>query len=438
MSEALALAIPYIYSVHEISKSLKLLIETNFAHVKIRGEIIGYKLHSSGHHYFTIKDSESSLNAVMWRGTSVKIPLSDGMEVIVTGRVTIFPSQSKYQIVVQQVEPAGEGALLKVFNERKERLKKEGLFEQKRSLPSFPKRIGVITSKTGAVLQDILHRIEERYPTHVLLWPVLVQGQGAKEQICEAILGFNRMPEKERPDVLIIARGGGSLEDLWVFNEEDIARAAFVSMIPTVSAIGHETDITLLDFVCDKRAPTPTAAAEIITPDRQILIQTVQGVHKRLELCQKKQLLSQKERLRNLMKGLPDLSKWLQNKHDRVQEQCYYLYKTMRLRLELNLQKTQQIKLSSPKNFLLHKKEKLYSLDLKLLAAYACDIKKHKLEVASLRLNFYDIQPILQRGFCLVKDDVSVIDPYDFKIGQQTAVSIQSAQGTTKFTICKK
>ncbi len=258
-----------VLSVTELSQAIKSAVEGRFAYVRVRGEISGYKLHTSGHAYFTIKDKDSVLDAVMWRGTKTSAPLQDGLEVVASGKITTYGARSKYQMVVSGIEPAGQGALLKLLQEKKLQFQKEGLFDRKRSLPKFPKTIGVITSATGAVIRDILHRITDRFPCHVLVWPVLVQGNGSAEQIANAIKGFNHSNIK--PDILIVARGGGSLEDLWSFNEEIVVRATAVSDIPIISAVGHETDFTLIDFAADLRAPTPTAAAEMATPDRQHL-----------------------------------------------------------------------------------------------------------------------------------------------------------------------
>lgn len=255
-------------SVSELSASLKRLVETSFSSIRVKGEISSLKVHSSGHVYFCLKDDQSVIDGVCWRGTASRLPLNleEGLEVICHGRVTTYPARSKYQIVVDSVELAGVGSLMKLLQERKERLQKEGLFsaEHKKPLPYMPQTIGVVTSPTGAVIQDILHRIRDRFPVSVLVWPVAVQGKTASQEVAHAIRGFNSMASK--PDLLIVARGGGSLEDLWAFNEEEVVRAAFESTIPLISAVGHETDTTLIDYVSDRRAPTPTAAAEMAVP----------------------------------------------------------------------------------------------------------------------------------------------------------------------------
>lgn len=267
------------YTVSELSQAVKRTVEDAFEIVRVRGEISGFKRHSSGHLYFALKDADAAIDGVCWRGSAGKLAIKpeDGMEVIAVGRLTTYPGRSKYQIVVERMELAGQGALLKLIEDRKKRLAAEGLFnaERKRPLPYLPAVIGVITSPTGAVIRDILHRLSDRFPRHVLVWPVAVQGDGAAEQVATAIKGFNALEpggKIPRPDVLIVARGGGSIEDLMAFNEEIVVRAAAESDIPLVSAVGHETDTTLIDFASDRRAPTPTAAAEMVVPVRQELI----------------------------------------------------------------------------------------------------------------------------------------------------------------------
>jgi len=261
------------YSVSELAFALKRTLEDAYGHVRLRGELSKVTRHASGHVYLTIKDDKAAIDGVVWKGQvrGLACQPEHGLEVIVTGRITTYPASSKYQIVIDSMEPAGIGALLAQLERLKAKLASEGLFDaaRKRPLPQSPAVIGVITSPTGAVIRDILHRIADRWPCHVLVWPVVVQGDAAAAQVRAAIAGFNALAPGgpiARPDVLIIARGGGSVEDLWAFNDEALARAAAASDIPLISAVGHETDTTLIDFVSDRRAPTPTAAAEIATP----------------------------------------------------------------------------------------------------------------------------------------------------------------------------
>ena len=266
-------------SVSEISALLKRTVEDRFGFVRVRGELSGVKLAGSGHLYCALKDEGARLDGVMWRGTVQRLNFrpEDGLEVIATGKLTTYPGRSNYQIVIERMEVAGEGALLALLAKTKARLEAEGLFaaDRKRRLPFLPRTIGVITSPTGAVIRDILHRLADRFPSHVLVWPVLVQGQGAAQQVAAAVRGFASLPEAgpvPRPDLLIVARGGGSIEDLWAFNEEIVVRAVAESQIPVISAVGHETDTTLVDFAADLRAPTPTAAAELAVPVREDLL----------------------------------------------------------------------------------------------------------------------------------------------------------------------
>src|SRR5579864_6764288 len=277
------------YTVSELSLALKRAIEDGFSHVRVRGEVSGFKRHGSGHCYFALKDADAVLDAVCWRMTAIRLAVKpeDGMEVVCSGRLTTYPSRSKYQLVVDSIELAGVGALLKLLEERRRRLADEGLFaeERKKKPPFLPEVIGIVTSPTGAVIRDILHRLADRIPRRVLLWPVAVQGEGAAAQVAAAIDGFNRIGPRARvprPDVIIVARGGGSLEDLMAFNEEIVVRAAARSAIPLISAVGHETDTTLIDHAADLRAPTPTAAAEIAVPVRLDLVADLAGKEARL------------------------------------------------------------------------------------------------------------------------------------------------------------
>ena len=277
------------FTVSELSSALKRTVEDTYGHVRVRGEISGFRgPHSSGHCYFALKDEGAKIEAVIWKFAHARMRFKpqEGLEVIATGKLTTYPGSSKYQIVIEAIEPAGVGALMALMEERKKKLAAEGLFDEARKqlLPWLPEVIGVVTSPTGAVIRDILHRLEDRFPRHVLVWPVKVQGEGSAEQVAAAIRGFNALPEGgkiPRPDLLIVARGGGSLEDLWSFNEEIVVRAAADSMIPLISAVGHETDITLIDFAADKRAPTPTAAAEMAVPVRSELFVEVAGLSRR-------------------------------------------------------------------------------------------------------------------------------------------------------------
>ena len=286
-------------SVSELSGALKRTIENAFGQVRVRGEISGFKRHSSGHCYFSLKDENACIDAVIWRTSAGNLAFrpEDGAEVIATGKLTTYPGRSKYQIVVERMELAGEGALLALLEKRRKALAAEGLFDpnRKRKLPFLPRVIGVVTSPTGAVIRDILHRLEDRCPTRVIVWPVPVQGEGAATRIAAAIRAFAALDP--RPDLLIVARGGGSIEDLWAFNEEEVVRAAAESPIPLISAVGHETDTTLIDFASDLRAPTPTAAAEIAVPVRSELFAQLGELQHRAQQCLSGRIARRRQRL---------------------------------------------------------------------------------------------------------------------------------------------
>ncbi|OWV96343.1 exodeoxyribonuclease VII large subunit [Rhizobium sp. R693] len=307
------------YSVSELSGSIKRTVETAFDQVRVRGEISGYRgPHSSGHAYFSLKDDRARIDAVVWKGnfSRLKFRPEEGMEVIATGKVTTFPGSSKYQIVIETLEPAGAGALMALIEERKRRLGAEGLFDpsRKRRLPFMPRVIGVVTSPTGAVIRDILHRISDRFPVHVIVWPVKVQGDGSGEEVANAIRGFNSFDvrgDMPRPDVLIVARGGGSLEDLWSFNDEIVVRAAAESQIPLISAVGHETDWTLIDYAADVRAPTPTGAAEMAVPVKAELEAQTAALAARLQGCMSRRMDHHRQSVRALVRALPSLDQLL-------------------------------------------------------------------------------------------------------------------------------
>ncbi|MCP8939222.1 exodeoxyribonuclease VII large subunit [Alsobacter sp. SYSU M60028] len=300
------------WTVSELSGALRRTLEDAYGHVRVRAELGAVKVHSSGHVYLDLKDEKACLAGVMWRTTAAKMRFRPemGMEVIATGRITTYPGQSKYQLIVESLEPAGVGALLAQLEERRKRLAAEGLFDaaRKKPLPFLPGVIGVVTSPTGAVIRDILHRLADRFPRHVVVWPVRVQGETCAAEVAAAIRGFNALPADgpiPRPDLLIVARGGGSLEDLWGFNEEAVVRAAAESAIPLISAVGHETDTTLIDHASDRRAPTPTGAAEIAVPVRGDLLAAVQSLGARLVAGELRLLDRNRADLRSAVRALP-------------------------------------------------------------------------------------------------------------------------------------
>lgn len=301
-------------TISELSAAIKRTVEDTFGHVRVRGEVGRVSRPGSGHVYLDLKDDRAVLSAVIWKGVvpGLKIKPEQGLEVIVTGRLTTFPGQSRYQIVIEQMEPAGVGALMALLEERKKKLGAEGLFapERKKPLPFLPDVIGVVTSPSGAVIRDILHRLNDRFPRHVLIWPVRVQGEQSAGEVAAAIEGFNKLEPGgpvPRPDLLIVARGGGSIEDLWSFNEENVVRAAAASRIPLISAVGHETDTTLIDYAADRRAPTPTAAAEMAVPVRAELQAQVMERAQRLLRAQTRILEQGRAQVEGLARGLPRL-----------------------------------------------------------------------------------------------------------------------------------
>ena len=316
------------FTVSALSSALKRTIEESFGHVRVRGEISGYKgPQGSGHCYFCLKDEQAVIDAIIWKGTFSRLrsKLQEGLEVVATGKVTTYPGRSKYQIVIEALEPAGVGALMALLEERRRRLAAEGLFEEarKKPLPYLPDVIGVVTSPTGAVIRDILHRLNDRFARRVLVWPVRVQGEAAADEIAEAIRGFNALPADgpvPRPDLLIVARGGGSLEDLWAFNEEVVVRAAAESRIPLISAVGHETDWTLIDFAADWRAPTPTAAAERAVPVRTDLLAHVATLRNRQAHALLRHFEAIRGALRSAGRGLGQLEELLALPRQRLDE----------------------------------------------------------------------------------------------------------------------
>ncbi len=312
MSEPSAPSNAHEFTVSELAGALKRTVEENYGHVRVRGELGRVVIARSGHVYMDMKDDRAVISSIIWKGVAAKLRFApeEGLEVIAEGRLSTYPGRSQYQLIIESMEPAGAGALMALLEERRKKFQAEGLFDEdrKKPLPFLPQTIGVITSPTGAVIRDILHRLRERFPRHVLLWPVLVQGDKAAEQVSAAIDGFNALDEGgsvPRPDLLIVARGGGSIEDLWAFNEDNVVRAAARSTIPLISAIGHETDWTLLDYVADRRAPTPTGAAEMAVPVRTELLATLQSHEARLASAITQLGTRKQTELRAAARGLP-------------------------------------------------------------------------------------------------------------------------------------
>lgn len=418
-------------TVSELAFSLKKTLEETYGRVRIRGELSRVKIHTSGHMYSDLKDENACINVVCWKGTMANLSIrpEEGLEVICTGRISTYPARSNYQLIIESMELAGEGALLKMLEERKKKLAAEGLFaaERKKKLPFLPERIGVITSPTGAVIRDIMHRLNDRFPRPVLLWPVLVQGPGAAEQIAAAIRGFDAMTEN-RPDLLIVARGGGSLEDLMAFNEEIVVRAAAECTIPLISAVGHETDTTLIDYAADLRAPTPTGAAEMAVPRRIDLLAGISDDEHRLIGAGARLIAKMEERLGGMAARLGDPQRLLETKIqllDHVAHKLTACFEAGLSCLDSRLRE-QGALLRHPRSLidekdrtlghLFHKLESCFravlardNSHIRELAARLrppdCRLAEKRLEHAGQMLKSLSYQEVLKRGYVLVRDE---------------------------------
>jgi exodeoxyribonuclease VII large subunit len=380
-------------TVSELSAALKRTIEDSYGYVRVRGELGKVSYHGNGHVYFDLKDDRACIAGVIWRTTAarIKLKLEAGLEVIITGRVTTYPGRSQYQIVVDTLEPAGLGALMALLEERKRRLTAEGLFDESRKqlLPYLPRMIGVITSPSGAVIRDILHRLADRFPRRVLLWPVKVQGDGSAAEVAAAIAGFNAMPEGgpiPRPDLLIVARGGGSLEDLWSFNEEIVVRAAAASFIPLISAVGHETDVTLIDFAADRRAPTPTAAAEIAVPVRAELMLDVQSLGRRALACWRRNQEARWNAVRSAARALPDAEEVLALPRQRLDHAAAGLVRALRANAHIHRVGFSRIggRLSAHllRTHVERRRERYAGIAVRLRASAAANVAAHRMRIA--------------------------------------------------------
>ncbi len=403
-----------VLSIGEISAALKRHVERGFERVRVRGEITGFRRAVSGHLYFTLKDESAVLKGCCWRASAHKLGVQpeDGMDMIVTGRLSTYPGRSEYQIIAESMELAGEGALLKLLEDRRKRLAAEGLFDpqRKKPIPYLPQVIGVVTSPTGAVIRDILHRLADRFPRRVLIWPVAVQGDGAAEQVAAAIDGFNRLPVADvpRPDILIVARGGGSLEDLWAFNEEIVVRAAAASIIPLISAVGHETDTTLIDFASDMRAPTPTAAAELAVPVRSELLTRVVGLEARLIGGASRMIAERRVRIEGLGRGLPKPIQLVEEARQRLDDWSDRLGNSLLIGLDRRKQHLAHLgaRLISPVKRIEQESRRLATETRALDAVIATRLREHTRQLAhsAALLESYSYQRVLERGFALIHD----------------------------------
>ncbi|WP_244301608.1 exodeoxyribonuclease VII large subunit [Stappia sp. P2PMeth1] len=404
------------YSVSEISGAIKRTMEDAFGYVRVRGELGRISRPGSGHIYLDLKDAQSVLSGVIWRGQAsrLKIQPEQGLEVIATGKITTFPGQSKYQMVIDSLEPAGVGALMALLEERRRKLLAEGLFaeERKRRLPFLPRVIGVVTSPTGAVIRDILHRISDRFPLHVLVWPVRVQGETSAREVANGIEGFNRLEPGgaiPRPDVIIVARGGGSIEDLWGFNEEIVVRAAAASDIPLISAVGHETDWTLIDHAADLRAPTPTGAAEIAVPVRGELMASVDGLARRQISGLLRLIAGRRTELRAASAALPSPRDLLALPRQRLDTYAERLAPALRAALRdkraRHLMAAGRLSPHTLARTVLIARERLGGLEARALRAHRQQISRDRarLDAVAKLLESLSYKNVLARGYALVR-----------------------------------
>jgi len=407
---------PKTYTVSEISSAIKYTLEDRFQTILIKGEISGLKRHTSGHIYFSLKDANAVMDAICWRGVADKLKHQpeEGLEVICQGRITTYPARSKYQFIIESLEPAGMGALLKLLEERKQKLEREGLFDltRKKPIPFLPRSIGLITSETGAVIRDILHRVNDRFPLSILVWPVTVQGEGAPKEIIAALEGFHNLPPHiPKPDVLIIARGGGSLEDLWAFNDEALVRAVAASYLPIISAVGHETDTTLIDYASDRRAPTPTAAAEMAVPVLEDLLVKVLGLDSRLIGTWRRFLTEKQSQVMAYGRHLKTPQRLIEEKIQLLDDKVEGLTKTLQYRLKDKEFKLRALHLKPPIAKLNQAQERLKFLNHRLEQAISLELKKRDGQLQNLeaQLAGYSCENTLKRGFVLVKNDQGAV-----------------------------
>ncbi len=404
------------YTVSELSNSIKRLIEDNFDYVRLRAEVGRVSQPNSGHIYLDLKDDTSVISGIVWKSNVSKLEIipEEGLEVICIGKVTTYSGQSKYQIIIEKMEPAGAGALMALLEKRKEKLSKEGLFDKdlKKDIPFLPDRIGVITSPTGAVIKDILHRISDRFPINVTIWPVKVQGDKSAEEIIDAIEGFHLLEQSnlKKPDVIIIARGGGSIEDLWGFNDENLVRKIFESDIPIISAVGHETDITLSDLVADLRAPTPTAAAEMAVPVKKDLINLVYNLSIRIKKYITNKLEFETRSLFLLDKAIPRITSLLEKYNVRYNNAQLILSVSLSSVIKIYednfLRKVDHLKVSILIRNLKSSQDQLISLVKKVIltASGLIDNKTHSIQLQSSMMDVLSYNSVLKRGFALVRD----------------------------------
>ena len=406
------------FTVSEISAAVKKCVESNFSKIRVKGEIFGCKRADSGHYYLSLKDENANLAAVIWKGVALHLSFKpeDGLEVVAVGKITTFAGKSSYQLIIEQLEISGAGALLKLLEERKKQFAAEGLFDpaHKKPLPYLPETIGVVTSASGAVIRDIIHRVRDRFPGHIIVWPTPVQGEGAAEKIAAAIEGFNKLPPDgkiRRPDVLIVARGGGSLEDLWPFNEEVVN----TSQIPLISAVGHETDTMLIDYVSDVRAPTPTGAAEFAVPVKAELAMQINNLGLRLGNGILRFFAEKQNLLTGLARGIPNLSQLLFENRQKLDDRLERLNQAFKTLL---LQKHNQIERAALRPY--------YILNI-------LEKKQENLNNLSTRLDSVSVDSVLKRGFAWVRNDKrqTVYNVADARKARSLEIRFHDGQITT-------
>lgn len=433
---------PY-FTVAELSGAIKKTIEGQFEFVRVRGEISRPSTPASGHVYFSLKDANTTLSAVIWKGMAaqISVKIEEGLDVICTGKVTTFGGQSKYQIIVSQLEVAGEGALLKQLEDRRRRLAEEGLFEasRKQPIPKMPRRIGVVTSPSGAVIRDILHRLSERFGVHVLIWGVPVQGQGADKRIADAIAGFNALPIEgpvPRPDLLIVARGGGSLEDLWCFNEEAVVRAVADSQIPVISAIGHETDTTLIDYVADLRAPTPSAAAELATPVAHELQTRLLELAARLSGAVSRRFDTAKTLLRGAARGLLHPAEFIARQTQHLDMATSQLDAGIERQLGAKQLRIARIadRLPAPSTRLNHVSDRLAAASARIQGLVDQRLASHGQTLSGLErlLQANSFERVLERGFVLITDTKGRAIKRSAEAGIGAEIGVRFADGARR------
>ena len=440
---------PPEYSVSELSHKLKRVVEEEFSYVRVRGEISKVTVAKSGHLYTSMKDADAVLDAICWKGTVSRLGVKpeEGMEVVCTGRLTTYPGRSNYQLIIETMELAGQGALLKMLEERRKKLAAEGLFDatRKKPIPFLPELIGIITSPTGAVIRDIMHRLDERFPRRVLLWPVLVQGQTAASSVIAAIKGFNALPKDSphRPDLLIVARGGGSLEDLMPFNDEALVRAVAASAIPVISAVGHETDTTLIDHASDLRAPTPTAAAEKAVPVRTELLAQVIDTERRMISGTQRLLQHHRTHLQGLGRGLGDPKRLLETSMQKLDHLSSKLDMGLQNWLQRRSAKLNELSAKlSPQNLSRRIKdqqrivsgigERLAQTERKILHERNVTLKNLAGMLESL-----SFKRVLDRGYAVIRDSKGEILTSVKSLTSGQDIKIQVKDGETAATVKK-